>query len=151
MSDEPNQSGTAAAADTAAIACECRIMRRRMRQMDKRLAALEQSAANADVTLARLNDYLDKEAVREAREQNLSLRRGVPFRFRPAQTSGNDANVYSAAGVAVAAAAGGLWPMLVGGAPSRVAGRRLLDNNASENDDDEDSLLASSRGAPNSP
>ena len=66
---------------------ELHIMRRRMRQMDKRLTSIEAHLESSEQTLARLRDFLDKQAIRDARETNRALRSRVPMPFHASHSS----------------------------------------------------------------
>jgi len=60
---------------------EMRAMKRRMRELDKRLQALEQFCERHESTMLQLKQFLDKQTLHEAREQNLALRRHLPVPF----------------------------------------------------------------------
>ena len=67
--------------ETAGLRHELRAMKKRMRELDKRLQSLEDFCSRHDATLLQLKEGLDKQALQAAREQNLALRRKVPIRF----------------------------------------------------------------------
>lgn len=66
---------------------ELRIMRKRWRQIDKRLTNIEAHLESSELTLARLRDFLDKQAIKDARETNRALRSRVPMPFQPSHSS----------------------------------------------------------------
>jgi len=70
---------------------ELRAMKRRMRELDKRLQTVEQFCKRHENTLVQLKEYLDKQSFHEAREQNLALRRRVPVPFFSQHHNSTDA------------------------------------------------------------